>query len=72
MLRCVSCVQLCNSIDGSQPGSSARGILQAKMLEWLPVPPPGDLPYLGIKPRSPALVSGFFTASATWEAHEWC
>ena len=37
----------------------------------LPFPPPGDLPYLGIKPASltsPALAGGFFTTSATWEA----
>ena len=34
-------------------------------------PPPGDLPDPGIEPaslRSPALVGGFFTTTATWEA----
>ena len=32
------------------------GIFQAKILEWLPCPPPGDLSNLGIEPRSsPAL-----------------
>ena len=38
----------------------------------LPCPPPGDLPHPGTEPRplmSPALASGFFTTSATWEAH---
>ena len=38
----------------------------------LPCPPPGDLPYPGIKPpslTSPALAGGFFTTSATWETH---
>ena len=37
----------------------------------LPHPPPGDLPYSGIRPVSftlPALASGFFTSSTTWEA----
>ena len=37
----------------------------------LPYPSPGDLPNPGIKPESrtlPALVEGFFTTSATWEA----
>ena len=29
------------------------GILQAKILEWVAMPSPGDLP--GIEPRSPAL-----------------
>ena len=36
-----------------------------------PCPLPGDLPDPGIKPTSltsPALVGGFFTSSATWEA----
>ena len=35
-------------------------------------PPPGDLPDPGIEPSSlmyPALAGGFFTTSATWEAH---
>ena len=35
-------------------------------------PSPGDLPDPGIKPvslKSPALAGGFFTTSATWEAH---
>ena len=38
----------------------------------LPCPPPGDLPDPGIKLTSlmfPALAGGFFTTSATWEAH---
>ena len=34
----------------------------------LPFPSPVDLPNPGIKPRSPALASGFFTTNATWEA----
>ena len=29
-----SCPTLCNSIDGSPPGSPVPGILQARMLEW--------------------------------------
>ena len=38
----------------------------------LPFPPLGDLPDLGIEsvsPEPPALAGGFFTTSATWEAH---
>ena len=37
----------------------------------LPCPPPGNLPHPEIEPMSltsPALASGFFTTSATWEA----
>ena len=39
----------------------------------LPFPPPGSLPDPGIKPaslESPALASGFFTTSATWDVEE--
>ena len=30
-----SCPTLCDPIDGSPPGSSIRGILQARTLEWV-------------------------------------
>ena len=58
-------------MDCSPPGSSVHGILQARILEWIARPPPGDLPYPRIKPAflvSPALAGGFFTTIATWEA----
>ena len=29
------CLTLCNPIDGSPPGSSVHGILQARILEWV-------------------------------------
>ena len=32
-----SCPTLCNAIDGSPPGSSVPGILQARTLEWVAV-----------------------------------
>ena len=35
-----SCPTLCDPIDGSSPGSSVPGILQARTLEWLPFPSP--------------------------------
>ena len=62
-----SCPTLCDPLDRSLPGSSVHGILQARILEWVAISSPGDLPHLGIKPRSlksPALAGGFFT----WEA----
>ena len=34
------------------PGSSALGILQARILEWVACLPPGDLPDSGIEPTS--------------------
>ena len=39
-----SCLTLWNSVDCSLPGFSVHGILQARILEWLPFPLPGDLP----------------------------
>ena len=32
-----SCLTLCDAIDGSPPGSSVPGILQARILEWVAV-----------------------------------
>ena len=49
------CLSLSDLMDCSPPGSSVHGILQARILEWLPFPFPGDLPDPGIEPRSPAL-----------------
>ena len=49
------CSALCDPMDCSPPGSSVHGILQARILEWVAFPSPGDLPDPGIKPRSPAL-----------------
>ena len=31
------CLTLCNPIDGSPPGSSVPGILQARILEWVAI-----------------------------------
>ena len=39
-------------MDCSPPGSSVHDILQARILEWLPCPLPGDLPDPGMEPRS--------------------
>ena len=32
-----SCLTLCDSIDGSPPGSAVPGILQARTLEWVAI-----------------------------------
>ena len=66
-----SCPTLCESVDCSPPGSSVRGILQARILEWAAVPSSRGLPNSGSEPvslRSPVLAGGFFTISVTWEA----
>ena len=59
-------------MDCGPPGSSVHGISQARILEWVALPSPRDLPNLVIKPVSlvsPALAGGLFTTGATWEAH---
>ena len=72
MLSCFSCVQLCNLMDCSPPGSSVHEIIRARVLEWVAMPPSRDLYNPGIESlslTSPALAGGFFTTCATWEAH---
>ena len=48
-------MNLCGLMDCSPPGSFVLGVLQARILERVAIPSPGDLPNLGIKTRSPAL-----------------
>ena len=54
------CPTLCNPMDCGPPGSSVHGILQTRILDGVPCPPPGDLPNPGIRPRSPALQADSF------------
>ena len=56
----------CNLLD-----SSVHGIFQARIVEWLSFPTPGDLPNPVIEPESltsPALARGIFTTLTIWEA----
>ena len=65
------CLTLCDPMDSSPPGSPDHEILQARILEWVACPSPGDLPNPAIKPVSimtPALTGEFFTTSVTWKA----
>ena len=69
-----SCPTLCDPVDCSPPGSPVHGVLQARMLEWVALPPSRGLPNPEIEPMSltsPALTSVFFTTSATWETLLW-
>ena len=68
-------LQLCPpfryAMNFSLPGSSVHGILQARTLEWVAMPSSRRSSQPGIEPvslMSPALASGFFITSATWEA----
>ena len=55
-------------MDYSPPGSSVHGILQARILEWVAVPSPEDLPDPGIEPWPPALQSNslLFELQGSW------
>ena len=46
-----SCPILCDPMDCSLPGSTNRGVLQTRVLEWSSCPPSGDLPNPGIEPH---------------------
>ena len=58
------CPTLWDPMNCSPLGSSLHGIFQARILDGLPCPPPGDLPNPETKPTTPvssALAGGFFT-----------
>ena len=68
------CLTLCDPVNCNPPDFSVHVILQARILEWVAMPSPRDLPNPGIEPaslESPALAGGFFTTSTTLEAPEW-
>ena len=50
-----SCLTLGGPMYCSPPGSSAHETFQARILEWVAIPSPGNIPHLGIEHRSPAL-----------------
>ena len=69
-----SCPTLCNPMYCSLPDFSFHGILQARILDWVSIPPPGELPNSEIEsmsPVSPAPLEGrFFTTTTNQEALE--
>ena len=50
-----SCLTPCDPMNSSLPSSSVHGILQARILDWVAIPSPRDLPDPEIKAGSPAL-----------------
>ena len=73
MLSCFSCVQpLATPWTVAHQASLSMGFSRQEHWSGFLYPPPGVLPNPGINPvslTSPALAGGFFTTSATWEAH---
>ena len=43
-----SCLTLCDPTDGSPPGSSVPGIVQARILEWVAISFSKDYCYLSL------------------------
>ena len=56
---------ICDPIDCSPPGSSAHGILQARILEWVAIPFSRGPPKPGDQTRVSCITSRFFTNWAT-------
>ena len=51
------------------PGSSVHEILQARILEWVAMPSPGDLPNSRIKRRRPALQADSLLSEPSGKTH---
>ena len=64
-----SCLTVCNPLDCSLPGSSVRGIAEARTISYSRR---SSRPWIEPVPVSPAVAGGFFTAAAAWEAHTLC
>ena len=54
MLAAQSCATLCDPTNWSPPGFSVRGILQARILEWIAIPFSRGTSNPGIESWSPA------------------
>ena len=62
-----SCLALCHPMD-----CTVHGILQARILEWVAFPSPGDLPDQEIEPRSLALQVDFLSAEPQGKPNTIC
>ena len=67
MLLAQLCLTLCDLMDCSLPGSSAHGIFQSRILEWVAVSYSKYLPDPRIEPTSLILAGIFFYHCITWE-----
>ena len=59
-----SCLNLCDPMACSPPGSSVHEILQARILEWVATASSGDLPHPGTEPTFIALGDRFFLGTS--------
>ena len=64
----LSCVQLCNVMDCSPPGSTLLGISQARILEWVAISFSRGSSSSRDRTQVFCIAGGFFTVRATREA----
>ena len=64
------CPTFCNLMDGSRPGSSVHGILQARTLEWVAIPFSKGSSWPRDGTRVSCIAGRFFIIWTTKEAQE--
>ena len=64
-----SCPILCDPMDCSLPSSSVHTIFQARVLEWVAISSPGDLPDPGIELGSAALSADALPSETPGKSH---
>ena len=57
-----SCLTVCDPMDGSPPGSSVHGILQARILEWVAIPFSRGSSQPRDQTQDSHITGGFFTS----------
>ena len=72
--KVLSCWAVSHSVqpmDGSLPGSSVHGILQARILEWVAIPFSTGSSQPGIEPRAPALQADSLPSEPPGKPRRW-
>ena len=61
-VQLLSCPTLCDPMTVAYQPPLSKGFPKQEYWSGLPFPSPGDIPNPELKPTSPALAGGFFTA----------
>ena len=67
-----SCPTLCDLMDCGPPGSSAHGILQGRILEWMPIPFSRVIIIIISSSVSHSVVSNSLRPAALWPTRLFC